>query len=157
MAVPQAQLGSVAVPQAQLGGVLSQCPPAPELLAAQHPDVPAALAQFLCGGAVILQLPIPECDLQRERDLNPSLPTTGQGVLPGTHLVGLGEEVHGVGSLEEVHEGEAVVQGGVTLSVAFSLGRKGAVVARAGDRQADTTSPESWMGSPNMCLAAVAT
>lgn len=50
-----------------------------------------------------------------------------------------------------------MVQGGVTLSVAFGLGeKKGAVAARAGDTQTDSTSPEGWMGSPNLYLAAVA-
>lgn len=47
--------------------------------------------------------------------------------LTGTHLVGFGEEVHRVGSLEEVHQGEAVVESGVTICIAFSLQEEGIV------------------------------
>lgn len=47
--------------------------------------------------------------------------------LAGAHLIGLGEEVHGVGSLEEVHQGEAVVERRVTVRVALCLREDGAV------------------------------
>lgn len=42
---------------------LSRSPPVPELLAPQHADVLAALTQLLCGGTVVLQLSVPQCDL----------------------------------------------------------------------------------------------
>lgn len=59
----------------------------------------------------------------------------------GTHLVGLGEEVHGVRSLEEVHQGETVVEGRVAICVAFCLQEEGAVRAVAGHIQAVSITP----------------
>lgn len=56
-----------------------------------------------------------------------SVPGATEVSLTGTHLVGLGEEVHGVGSLEEVHQGEAVVESGVTICIAFCLQEEGIV------------------------------
>lgn len=55
------------------------------------------------------------------------VPGAAEVPLAGAHLIGLGEEVHRVGSLEEVHQGEAVVKRRVTIRIAFCLQEDGAV------------------------------